>query len=71
MIKNYHDNTLTKLYYSTDVLKSFDWLGDEEAQNLLKLHRPEAPEVQEITISKFRMIPLTVDNYLTKRAFST
>lgn len=68
------DGTLygdTKLYYSTDVLKSFDWLGDEEAQNLLKLHRPEAPEVQEITIGKFRMIPLTVDNYLTKRAFST
>lgn len=61
----------TKLYYSTDVLKSFDWTNDAEAQNLLKLHRPEAPEVQAITIDKFRMIPLTVDNYLTKRAFAT
>lgn len=68
------DGTLygdTKLYYSTDVLKSFEWTNDAEAQNLLKLHRPEAPEVQAITIDKFRMIPITVDNYLTKRAFST
>ena len=68
------DGTLygdTKLYYSTDVLKSFEWMNDAEAQNLLKLHRPEAPEVQAITIDKFRMIPVTVDNYLSKRAFST
>lgn len=68
------DGTLygdTKLYYSTDVLKSFAWTNDAEAQNLLKLHRPEAPECQAITIDTFRMIPLTVDNYLTKRAFST
>jgi hypothetical protein len=62
---------LTKLYYSTDVLKSFEWTGDAEAQNLLKLHRPEAPECQAITIDTFRMIPLTVDNYLSKRAWST
>lgn len=61
----------TKLYYSTDVLKSFEWTGDAEAQNLLKLHRPEAPECQAITIDTFRMIPLTVDNYLSKRAWST
>lgn len=61
----------TKLYYSTDVLKSFEWADDAEAANLLKLHRPEAPEVQAITIDRFRMIPITVDNYLTKRAFST
>ena len=61
----------TKLYYSTDVLRSLEWKNDEEAQNLLKLHRPEDPECQAITIDKFRMIPLTVDNYLTKRAWST
>lgn len=68
------DGTLygdTKLYYSTDVLKSFTWTNDAEAQNLLKLHRPEAPECQAITIDQFRMIPITVDNYLSKRAFST
>lgn len=61
----------TKLYYSTDVLKSIEWTNDAEAQNLLELHRPEAPEVQAVTIDQFRMIPVTVDNYLSKRAFST
>lgn len=68
------DGTLygdTKLYYSTDVLKSFEWTNDAEAQSLLKLHRPQAPEVQAVVIDNFRMIPITVDNYLTKRAFST
>ena len=61
----------TKLYYSTDVLKSIPWGNDAESMNLLQLHRPEDPEVQAITIDIFRMIPLTVDNYLSKRAFST
>lgn len=61
----------SRLYYSTDVLRSLEWRDDEEAQSLLKLHRPEAPECQAIAIDKFRMIPLTVDNYLTKRAWST
>lgn len=61
----------TKLYYSTDVLKSYEWLGDEEAANLLKIHRAENPECQAITIDRFRMIPLTTDEYLSKRAWSS
>ena len=67
------DGTLygdTKLYYATDVLKSYEWGGDAEAANLLALDRPEDPECQAITIDKFRQIRLTVDNYLTKRAWS-
>lgn len=60
----------TKLFYSTDVLATQPWGNDAEAINLLKLHRPEAPECQAVTIDQFRMIPLTVDNYLTKRAWS-
>lgn len=60
----------TKLFYSTDVLATQPWGNDAEAANLLKLHRPEGPEVQAVTIDQFRMIPLTVDNYLTKRAFA-
>lgn len=66
------DGTLygdTKLYYATDVLKSFDWTNDNEAQNLLKIHRPHDPECQAITVDIFRMIPITVDQYLTKRAW--
>lgn len=68
------DGTLygdTKLYYDVDVLKTHDWLNDMEAQNLLALDRPAAPAVQKITLDQFRQIRLTVDNYLTKRAWST
>lgn len=61
----------TKLYYSTDVLKSAPWGNDAEAANLLNLYRPEAPEVQAIYIDQFRQICLTVDNYLSKRAWGT
>lgn len=61
----------TKLYYATDVLKSAPWGNDAEAQNLLALHRPKAPDCQEITLDKFRQISLTVDNYLSKRAWGT
>lgn len=66
------DGTLygdTKLYYSTDALYSSEWGNDAEAANLLTLYRPEAPECQAITIDKFRQIALTLDQYLTKRAF--
>lgn len=68
------DGTLygdTKLYYSTDALASSAWGNDAEAANLLALHRPEAPKCQSITIDKFRQIALTVDNYLSKRAWGT
>lgn len=61
----------TKLYYATDVLKSTEWSNDAEAQNLLALHRPESPDVQAIIIDKFRQISLTVDDYMSKRAWGT
>lgn len=61
----------TKLYYSTDVLKSAPWGNDAEAANLLALHRPAAPKVQAIHLDVFRQICLTVDDYLSKRAWST
>lgn len=59
----------TKLYYSTDVLKSTKWGNDAEAANLLALHRPEAPKCQAIRLDVFRQISLTVDDYLSKRAW--
>ena len=61
----------TKLYYSTDVLESHAWGNDAEAANLLALDRPEDPEVQAIKLDIFRQIRLTLDNYMTKRAFSS
>ena len=61
----------TKVYYSTDVLKSAPWGNDAEAANLLALHRPDAPKCQAIHLDVFRQICLTVDNYLSKRAWAT
>lgn len=61
----------TRIYYATDVLKSVEWGNDAEAANLLALHRPEAPSTQAIYLDKFRQISLTVDNYLSKRAWGT
>lgn len=68
------DGTLygdTKLYYATDALKSVAWTGDSEANNLLSLDRPASPKCQAVTIDTYRQIRLTVDNYLTKQAWST
>ena len=60
----------TKLFYSTDALASAEWGNDAEAVNLLAINRPKDPECQAITIDKFRQISLTLDNYLTKRAWA-
>ena len=60
-----------KLYYATDVLVSHAWGADLEATNLLQIERPSAPIVQDITLDVFRQIRLTVDNYLSKRAWSS
>ena len=60
-----------KLFYATDVLKSVAWGNDSEASNLLALHRPGDPKVQAITLDQFRQICLTVDEYLTKRAWAS
>lgn len=59
----------TKLFYSTDVLESHPWGKDAEAGNLLALDRPKDPKCQAIVIDQFRQIRLTVDNYLSKRAW--
>lgn len=68
------DGTLygdTKLFYATDCLESSPWTGDSEAANLLALNRPDDPKVQYVTIDQFRKIWTTIDNYLSKRAWST
>lgn len=59
----------TKLYYSTDALYSSEWGNDAEATNLLQVKRPKAPECQAIRLDVFRQIEVTVDNYLSKRAW--
>ena len=67
------DGTLygdTKAYYASDVLKSRPFLADSEAANLLAVNRPKAPEVQYLSMNVFRQIDITVDQYLSKQAWS-
>ena len=59
----------TKLYYSTDALHSKEWGADAEATNLLALHRPSAPETQAVVLDIFRQVSLSLDEYLSKRAW--
>lgn len=61
----------TKLYYATDALRSRAWTNDSEATNLLAVNRPAAPNCQAIELDVFRQIDITVDDYLSKRAWST
>ena len=61
----------TKLYYATDTLHSKDWGNDSEMSNLLTPYRPPKPECQKIELNVFRQISITVDNYLSKQAWST
>lgn len=67
------DGTLygdTKLYYSTDVLTSKVWNGTET--NVLELHRDDIKvSCDSVVLDQFRQIRLTLDNYLSKRAWST
>lgn len=60
----------TKLFYSTDALASAEWGNDAEAINLLETVRPDDPKCQAITIDTFRQISLTLDDYLSKRAWT-
>lgn len=58
-----------KLFYDSDVLHSRKWLGDAEASNLLNVNRPASPKCQSIPIGTLRVVDITVDNYLSKRAW--
>lgn len=70
-----------KLYYSTDALASKVWgadlthpkggVQDVEAANLLNVERAPAPACQALVIDCFRIIALTTDEYMSKRAWGT
>ena len=62
----------TYLYYATDASKSYKFTPDSEDQlNVLKTYRPKAPVEQAIVLNDFRQIAMTIDNYFSKRAFTT
>lgn len=60
----------TKLYIATDVLPSVEWGADDEAENLLATKRPTAT-TEKLTLDQFRQIMVTIDEFMSKRAFST
>lgn len=60
----------TELFYSYDVTYTEPWMGDAEAPNLLALKRAKDPHCQAVTIDTFRMVWITLDYYLSKRAWS-
>ena len=73
------DGTLygdTKLFYSTNALKSYPWIQNKNGvatnpnRNVLEPFYPDDPKVQSICIDTYRQIPLTVSQYLGKRAFA-
>jgi hypothetical protein len=59
------------LRYSNDVLSSRFWLGDGEAMNLLALERPEDPFCQALVSNRYRVVKVSLDSYLSKKAWST
>lgn len=66
------DGTLfgdTKLYHSFDIGSPEDWLDDAEAPNLLALNRNKSGKTQSITMGVYKMISITIDQYLSKQAF--
>lgn len=66
------DGTLfgdTKLYHSFDIGSPEDWLDDAEATDLLKLNRNKSGKTQSITMGVYKIISITVDQYLSKQAF--
>lgn len=66
------DGTLygdTKLFYASDVLETYPWGNYAEAANLLANDKPDDPSCQKIVLDQFRQVRLTLDNYLSKRAW--
>lgn len=61
----------TQIFYDSDVLKSRPWLGDAEASQLLSVNRPADPKCQAIVLDQFRQVDVTLDEYLSKRAWSS
>lgn len=68
------DGTLfgdTKLFHSFDIGSPEDWLNDGEAPNLLALNRNKSGKTQSITMGIYKMISITIDQYLSKQAFTS
>lgn len=63
----------TKVFVAVDILRSYDWLDENNVadNNLLARDYSQEPDTQEIVINQFRQIALTLNPYMTKRAFAS
>jgi hypothetical protein len=67
------DGTLfgdTKIYHSFDIGAPENWLNDAEAANLLELNRNKSGKTQTIVMGIYKIIYVTIDQYLSKQAFA-
>lgn len=67
------DGTLfgdTKVYRDTDVLRSYEWSHTDSTYNLLTHKRPPLPKEDIVVLDTFRQIPVTIDEYLSKQAWT-
>lgn len=61
-----------ELHYATDAYRTYEYNPDTTEQcNVLAVHRPPAPKCQAIQLNNARYIPVTIDDYFTKRAFTS
>lgn len=59
-----------ELHYATDAYRTYEYNPDTTEQcNVLAVHRPPVPKCQAIQLNNARYIPVTIDDYFTKRAF--
>lgn len=58
------------IFVDTDKLSTHDWNNYDEAANLLDTDRVEDPDTQTIVMDVFKQIRLTLDDYLTKQAWT-
>lgn len=61
----------TKLFYDVQLGHVNTFGGDSEAANLLSLDRAPAPNCTAVVLDQFKQIRLTVDNFLSKRAWGS
>lgn len=61
-----------ELHYATNAYRTYKYNPDTVEQcNVLAVHRPPAPQCQALQLDNARYIPVTIDDYFSKRAFAT
>ena len=59
----------TGVLYGMDITGTYDFENDAEASKLLAINRNKSQKIEKFTIDHWRQTDVTVDAYLSKRAF--